>query len=67
MGVNLDPTIHPSAVKISIDEASAWNLQLKEQLKHNHNQNMTILYNISLTATELLKESADTDFKKDKE
>ena len=67
VGVNLDPTIHPSAVKISIDEASAWNLQLKEQLKHNHNQNMTILYNISLTATELLKESADTDFKKDKE
>ncbi len=55
------PSKHTTTAQLA--DAERWNAQLKEQIKLSDPQNLTILYNISHTVTELLKESIDTDFK----
>lgn len=56
--------IHTSALQFS--EAKKWNVLLKQRAKQTNQQNLTILYNISRTVTDLLKESLDADVRLDK-
>ncbi len=58
---NLHPFGAEFGENITLDEAKQWNLHLKQKLSNTHQHNLIILYNISLTATELLKESEDKE------
>lgn len=57
--LNLHAPAEASAAVVTLDEAQAWNEALRRRLDTDRRRSYTILYNISVTASLLLRESQD--------